>query len=115
MSVIPAARQSSTSLATSPLTIVWTGPSPAQYSAVLYSTVQYCAVLYCTVQYSTSLVTSLLTILLTGLSYHVTITIWPWPGIHLVPTLDNISALVVCCVLVNIQLLVLSPLLISAV
>ena len=53
MSVTPAARQSSTSLVTSLLTIVWTGQSPAQHSTVHYSTLQYS-----TLQYSTSMVTS---------------------------------------------------------
>ena len=53
MSVTPAARQSSTSLVTSLLTILWTGQSPAQHSTVHYSTLQYS-----TLQYSTSMVTS---------------------------------------------------------
>ena len=69
MSMTPAARQSSTSLVTSLLTILWTGQSPAQHSTVHYSTLQYS-----TLQYSTSMVTSLLTILRTVQSCHVTIT-----------------------------------------
>ena len=66
-------------------------------------------------QSSSSLVTSLLTILRTVQSCHVTITRHSSKLSARIIHIYLRSGCIVCCVLVNIQLLVLSPLLISAV